>query len=135
MTYNPLFGIGECTAQVNAFKLLWLQHRRINGELPENESFDRFYQYASRNCSMKILMSGKMTMRVDGSNDADHRYLPVDFSNLRWSGEDLYTWSKRMEYDYPWRDYIGAIRPEDISYIAPHVVKQDLAATASDLHI
>ncbi len=135
MSFNPMFGIGECTAQAYAFKILWLQHRRVNGIVKdENDTFDMFYYRATSRESMALLPTGELTMGMRNGYTGmipDTRYEPVDFINLYREGEPLYTWSRRMEREYPWEDYRGAVDPEDWHYLTEEIFRQKRLRSAA----
>lgn len=127
MSYVPMFGIGECTAQLYAFKILWLQHRRVNGITYENENFSRFYHYFSSVQSGVLLPTGELTMGMqDGYSKMipDPRFTPVDFLNVRKNGESRYEWSERMMREYPWERYLDVVNPEDLQYIMDEISRQ-----------
>jgi hypothetical protein len=111
MSFSPLFGIGECMAQAYAFKVLWLQHRRIHGINGDNSTFSGFYSYATALKVLRLTETGELTFTEE---DSDGIYTPAGFLNLRRKGEDTYSWSKRMETEYPWDDYRHAVLKSDI---------------------
>lgn len=132
MSYNPLFGVGECTAQCNAFYVLWLQHRRIYGLRPENKTFDAFYYHATANQAMRLLPGGRLTMRDRDETGAyngsvDTRFSDVHCFDLWRRGEDtsLYDWSKRMEREYPWDKYVAVVNPDDVQYLIGKMATQE----------
>ncbi|MBS3054474.1 MAG: hypothetical protein J4431_02985 [Candidatus Aenigmarchaeota archaeon] len=111
MSYNPIFGIGECTALGNAIFVLWLQSRQVDGVSAYNGNFDAFYGHVTDRKSLVLLPDGKLTMQGN--------YKPVDFANLRVPGEDLHEWSVRMQSEYPFHKYEECVNPEDRQYLLP----------------
>ncbi len=134
MSYVPMFGIGECTAQAYAFKITWLQDRRINGITDENKDYNKWDYIITAQARMVLRPDGKLIMGMcDGhyKNIPDTRYEPVDFINLRREGEDLYTWSQRMQREYTWKDYLDVVDPEDWQYLTEEIFRQQRLRSAA----
>ncbi|MBI4019067.1 MAG: hypothetical protein HY364_02340 [Candidatus Aenigmarchaeota archaeon] len=85
-------------------KALWLQ-TLDNGKI---SPFGQFYQDAVMNRRYSYLPDGRLTIIKNGA--ADPAYVPVHMNNLRNPSEDEYTFSRRMEAEYPWEmlaAYVG----------------------------
>ena len=122
MSYNKMFGTGECTAQRYAFEILWLQHRNIEGIIEgENDIFSWFYCRQTQREGMALLPDGRLTMK--NNYGPDERFMPADFINLRKEGESLHEWSQRMQREYPWENYLIALN----EYGRQHIIEKYLA--------
>lgn len=125
MSYNPMFGVGECTAQWKAFQVLWLQCRRIDPAY-RGEKFSDFYHRVILEQSLVVTGDGRLTigMRDTQGIKPDPRFKAAGFLDLRRDSEDLYTWGRRMEDEYPWQEFLDCIAPQDREYVMNEINRQ-----------